>query len=405
MRLGLGVVRAGEIGRAADRVGQRGVDHLEHFLARLARGPRRLVGRHLGLEGVDDIVDRRRDVAGLAAIELGAVGFGHRCMPLDPLAPRRLAPGAGLAPGGEDRLGNLEGRIRPAEVLAGARDLGLAERRAVRFLGAGLGRRAIADDGLAGDHRRLVGDLLRLADGARDGVLVEAVDGLHVPAGGGEALEMVFRRRQRRRAIDRDAVVVEQHDQAAEAEVTGQRDGLLADAFHEAAVAGDHVGEVVDDIGAETRREKTFGEREADRVADALAERAGGRLDAGGVAVFGMARGLGAELAEILQVIQRHVRIAGEIKQRIQQHRAVAGRQDEAIAVGPMRLLRIELQEFGEQNRGDVGHAHRHTGMAEVRLFDRIHGQGPDGIRHVAARRFVQSFLSVRRGFFEWRAT
>ena len=152
---------------------------------------------------------------------------------------------------------------------------------------------------------------------------------------------------------------------------------------------------MVDDIGAETRREKTFGEREADRVGDALAERAGGRLDAGGVAVFGMTCGLGAELAELLQVIQRHVRIAGEIKQRIQQHRAVTGRQDEAIAVGPMRLLRIELQEFGEQNRGDVGHAHRQTGMARVRLFDRIHGQGPDGIRHVALSGGLFSHFSL----------
>ena len=35
----LGVVRAGEVGRAADRVGQHRIDDLERFLARLARRP------------------------------------------------------------------------------------------------------------------------------------------------------------------------------------------------------------------------------------------------------------------------------------------------------------------------------------------------------------------------------
>jgi hypothetical protein len=47
-----------------------------------------------------------------------------------------------------------------------------------------------------------------------------------------------------------------------------------------------------------------LGEREADGVADALAERAGGRFDAGGVAVLGVTRRLAAELAEVLQFFE-----------------------------------------------------------------------------------------------------
>ena len=48
-------------------------------------------------------------------------------------------------------------------------------------------------------------------------------------------------------AVDRDPVVVEDADQPAEAEVAGQRGRLVADALHEAAVAGDDVGVVVDE--------------------------------------------------------------------------------------------------------------------------------------------------------------
>ena len=124
--------------------------------------------------------------------------------------------------------------------------------------------------------------------------------------------------------------------------------------------------------------------READRIAEALAERPGGRLDARRMAVFGMAGGLAAELAEVLQLIERHVGIAGQMQQRIEQHRAVAGREDEAVAVGPVRLRGVELQELREQDGGDVGHAHGHAGMAGVRLLYGVHGEGPDGVCHVA---------------------
>ena len=63
-----------------------------------------------------------------------------------------------------------------------------------------------------------------------------------------------------------------------------------------------HVSVVVDDLVAEPRVEQPLGQRHADGVAEALAERPGGRLDAGRMAVLGMAGGLGAELAEALQL-------------------------------------------------------------------------------------------------------
>ena len=62
----------------------------------------------------------------------------------------------GLAPGIANVGGDFEGGIAPAERLARAGDLFGAKRRAVRVGFAGLGRRAVADGGLAGDQRRLV---------------------------------------------------------------------------------------------------------------------------------------------------------------------------------------------------------------------------------------------------------
>ena len=66
----------------------------------------------------------------------------------------------------------------------------------------------------------------------------------------------------------------------SELQVAGERDRLVADAFHQAAVAGDHLGVVVDEVVAEPRGEVALGHRHADGVGEALAQRAGGGLDA-----------------------------------------------------------------------------------------------------------------------------
>ena len=86
---------------------------------------------------------------------------------------------------------------------------------------------------------------------------------------------------ERQRAVDGDAVVVEQHDQLVQLQMAGERDRLLADAFHQVAVGGEHIGAVIDDVVAELGGEVRFGDRHADGVGEALAERAGGGLDAG----------------------------------------------------------------------------------------------------------------------------
>ena len=184
--------------------------------------------------------------------------------------------------------------------------------------------------------------------------------------------------------------------------MAGERRRLVADALHQAAVAGDDVGVVVDQLVAEAGGQVALGQRHADRVGEALAQRPGRGLDAERVAVLGVAGGAGAQLAEALQLVQRHVRIAGEVEQRVEQHRAVAGRQHEAVAVGPVGMLRVELQEPRPQHGGDVGHAHGHAGMAGLGLLDGVHGERPDGVGEggVADRHGRERFRGASGGRF-----
>ncbi len=249
----------------------------------------------------------------------------------------------------------------------------------------GHGRRAEADDGAAGDHRGPRVRLRRL-DGAGDCGHIVTVDGLHVPAGGGEPGALIGGRGEVRGPVDGDAVVVPQEDQLAERQVAGEVDRLVADAFHQAPVTAQRVGEVIDDIVAEARRLQPLGKRHADRVGDALAEWTGGRLDPRRVAVLRVACGSAAELAEVLQLLARHILEAEEVVDGVEKHRAVAGGVDNPVAVRPVRHGRIDIDEPLEQNRYDVGHPHRQAWMAGLRLLYRIHREEADGVRHRTRR-------------------
>ncbi len=140
---------------------------------------------------------------------------------------------------------------------------------------------------------------------------------------------------------------------------------------------------MVDQVGAELGFQLRFGDGHANRVADALAKRARGRFDALGEVVLWMTGSLGAELAEVLDLIDRHVLVAEQIERCVKQHRAVAGGQDKAVAIGPMRILGIELHDFREQHGCHVGAAHRQARVPGICLLNRVHGERTDGIGHL----------------------
>ena len=247
-----------------------------------------------------------------------------------------------------------------------------------------LARRAEADRRLGGNQRRPV-VLHRRLESLGDRIVIMAVAGDRLPTAGGKARELVGRIGERDLAVDGDAVVVPDERQLGKLQMAGQRDRLLADPFHQAAVAGEAKGAVIDDR-TEARGQMPLGDRHADGIGDALAERPGRRLDAGGVAEFGMACGSRAELPEAAELVEVYVLVAEEMQEGVEQHRAVTGRQDEAVAIGPGGRRRIEGQEAGEENRRDVGRPHGQAGMAGAGRLHRISRQKANGIGHVAPR-------------------
>ena len=70
------------------------------------------------------------------------------------------------------------------------------------------------------------------------------------------------------------------------------------------------------------------------------------------------------QLAEplVLRVDRLH---AGQVQHRVEQHRRVAHRQHEAIAVRPDRIVGIEAQELLPETVGHRRHRHRRARMPE----------------------------------------
>ena len=251
---------------------------------------------------------------------------------------------------------------------------------------------AIYDDNgisIDGDVRGWFQDDTRKRFEAYGWMVIGPVDGPdHHPAVGFEALSRVVLEPAADVAVDRNAVVVVDRDQLIEVPDAGKRADFVADAFHEAAVAQEHIRAVVDDgeaLAVEFRAEELFGERHADAVRDALAERTRRRFDARSHMHLGVARGFAAELTESLEVVHREV-IARQMQKRVLQHRAVAVRENEAVAAEPLRISGIEAQMARPERRGDICHAHRHAGVAGLGFLNSIHGERADRVRHHLGR-------------------
>ena len=159
--------------------------------------------------------------------------------------------------------------------------------------------------------------------------------------------------------------------------MAGERRGLRGYALHQIAIADDPIGEMIDDLGAGpvvTRRQVRFGHRETDAVAEALTQRPGGRLHAWRNAPLGMARRHAAPLAKPLDLFERKI-VAGEVKQTVQQHRTVPGREHETIAVEPTGIGWVVFEEPGPQHIRHRRRAHRHSRVAAIGLLHGVHGE------------------------------
>lgn len=196
-------------------------------------------------------------------------------------------------------------------------------------------------------------------------------------------------------AFDGHAVAVVNPDQVRQLQMPRERGRFVRDAFHHVAVAANRVHAVV-----EQRRVRAIevalvparGHRHADAIAEPLPKRSRGGLDAGRHPVLGVARRIAVDLAEMLDVVERHGRRAGrlavfvdgfhvgQMQQRIQQHRRMPGRQHEAVAIRPQRLVRVVTQVVLPQVIGDRRERHRRAGVAGIGFLHGVHRQRADRV-------------------------
>merc|ERR1719487_2561418 len=106
-------------------------------------------------------------------------------------------------------------------------------------------------------------------------------------------------------------------------------------------------------------------------AAAALAERAGRRLDTGRPAKLGVAGRLRVLDAEVLDLLEREL-VARHVEPRVEEHRAVARREDEAVAVDPRRVGRVVRHLLAEEDGANLGAAERQAHVAGGGLGDRI---------------------------------
>ena len=181
---------------------------------------------------------------------------------------------------------------------------------------AGLGRRAVADGGAAGDQRRPVGVLApasmaaAMASGSWPSTRVAAQPAAskrftwstESASDSGPSIEM---------PLSSNSTI-----SLVELEVPGERDRLLADALHQVAVGGEHVGVVIDDLSPNTAARW----RSAIAMPTALAR----PWPSGPVVVstpgrdevLRMAGRDRAQLAEALDLLDGHPLVAEQMQQR-----------------------------------------------------------------------------------------
>ena len=250
--------------------------------------------------------------------------------------------------GQTESLAGVIGEFRPALAMTCGRSRDL--------------RNALADDRLGLDQLRLaVAVRLRRGDRSMEGVEIMTIDLHRVPAEGLETLAGVVALRHFGHRVEGDVVGIIDEDEIVQPEVTGEGDRLGSDPFLEAAVARETDDRLVENdvVGRiEFRRRHLRGEGVADRIADALSERTGRGLDSDGLSELGVTRGLAVQLAEVFDLLHRQI-VAREVEPAVEEHAAMAGGKDEAVAIEPLRLRGIVAEGAAKQHRADFRRAER----------------------------------------------
>ena len=112
---------------------------------------------------------------------------------------------------------------------------------------------------------------------------------------------------------------------------------------------------------------------------ESLAERSGGHFHAVGIAVFGMSRCLRSILPKLFEVRDREV-VPGQVQHAIEHRGSMPVREHKAVAIGPLRVLRIVPHVFVKEEINHRRIAQRRTGVPAICLFHRVDGKKPQGV-------------------------
>ena len=198
---------------------------------------------------------------------------------------------------------------------------------------------------------------------------------MRVPAIRFETPGPVFRERDVGRSGQRDMIVVIEADQLAESQMAGERCGLGRHALHQVAITDQRISVTIDDQvprAVVAGREIAFRDREADGIGEALPEGTGRCLHSRRQTALGVSRTLAAPLTELFELRKGQI-VARQVQQAVEQDRAMAGRQDKPVPIGPPRIDRIMPKKTGPQHIGHGRRTHRQAGMAAVGFLHCIH--------------------------------
>ena len=322
--LGVGQVRAGQVGATAEQLGNGRGQGFKRQLTGFAAGHSFCFG--IGCDhGIDHgLVEIGRQIPRHAAFVFSSQCGVCGCIRLEQLLPMLfLLRAFGLAvPIGVHISRHMKRLMRPMDGGSGQRDFVCAQRLSMCFGGVDPIGAALANVCFTSDEGGLVCAVFSVGDGLRHRIHIMAIDRDDVPAVGLETRGCVVDEPRRDLAVDGNAVVVIKRNQLVELPGTCQSASFVADAFHHAAVAQEDIGVMVNDVvvgAVEFGSQQFFCQRHAHRVGDALAERAGGGFHAGGDTDLGVTSGFAVQLAEVFQLAHRQV-IASKVQQRIYQH-------------------------------------------------------------------------------------
>ena len=125
--------------------------------------------------------------------------------------------------------------------------------------------------------------------------------------------------------------------------MSGQVDGLMANSFHEATIASYNICVMIDQRATELRCESPFSEGHPNGSSDPLTQWPCSCLNPCCMAKFRVPCSPSTKLPKLFQLISTHIGITEQVVQRIVQHRTMTGGENKSVAIGPLRIRRINI--------------------------------------------------------------